>query len=508
MNIYKKYFRISAIVFSALGVLFTTNAIAAKPDHLIVMVFDQMRPDYIDRYDLKNFKKLRNNGLNYKNAFVGHMGSETVVSHFVISSGLLPKQMPWHDEVFYDHRNILGGGEAFYSTGGLNTDQFMTLMKQVDQNTLLPTKLKRRFANGKIFSVGQKAYAAITFGTPAADSIITFRKSDGVCTPNGVDVPDYISSNPRFTVECKNDFGTKSSLYPLDGARSVPGTDFAHQGGDVWVADVAQTIIDKEPEWRGLFLTFAGIDKVGHMTGEVDVKMPLSFDSKYSVPDVLRIADAQLGRILVKLEEKKLLQKTLIVVTADHGAQSNTVYLGNGQKSHGGEDLLNDRSSPQAYFVDRLLRTNRVRVTYQDTAMRLWLHKTPTAPSTSDTDLYRTLSETSGLVEIYRLTENKGQYTYTRVFQNLEGRSPEFKRWATRHNQNLVNSMAAPGSADVIGLLADGFGFDLPGDHGGAQERVQRIPIIFNGPGVTKGQPTQELRLVDINNKISNIMGL
>ena len=30
-----------------------------RPDHLVVMVFDQMRPDYIDRFNLEHFRRLR-----------------------------------------------------------------------------------------------------------------------------------------------------------------------------------------------------------------------------------------------------------------------------------------------------------------------------------------------------------------------------------------------------------------------------------------------------------------
>ena len=485
-------------------------------DHLILMVFDQMRPDYIDRYGLQNFRRLRTAGTNYPNAYVGHMGAETVVSHFVISSGLAPREMPWQDEVFQDTQNFLGNGNgAFYTTGGLSQDQLMTLMNRVDQTRLLPAKIKRRYSDSKTFAVGVKAYAAITFGTSQADSIISFRKTNGICTPTGHNVPNYITSNNRYTVDCRDPFGTQGSLYPLDGSRSVPGHDQAHLGGDVWVADVAREIMEHEPNWRGLFLTFAGIDKVGHLMGDIDVAMPHSFDSQYSLEDALRIADAQLGRILEKLEEHGLTNRTLIVVTADHGAQSNTVYLGNGQKSHGGQDLVNDRSSPQAYFVDRLIRTNRVRVTYQDTAMRLWLSPIPEQapvegqpPVTSDDQLIRMMSETSGLVEIYKLTETNGRYSYTRVFQNLTNQPRAFRAWAIAHNQELVNTMAAAGAPDLIGLLADGFGFDLPGDHGGAQERVQRIPVIFKGPGISASSEIQSIRLMDLNNKITRLMDL
>ncbi len=488
-----------------------TSRGASRPDHLIVMVFDQMRPDYINRFNLQNFKKLRAGGLNYPNAYVGHLGAETVVSHFVIASGLLPKEMPWQDEIYEDKKNLLGSGESsFFSTGSLSLEQLMTLMRQVDKTKLLQSKIKTKFNEAKVFTIGQKNYAATVFGTPESDSIITFKKADGVCTPVGVNVPAYISTNDRFTVECRNDFGTQGSLYPLDGARSVPGDDADHKGGDVWVADVAREVMDQEAHWHGMFLTFAGIDKVGHLTGDIDTLLPHSFDSKYKFEDALRIADAQLGRVLEKLEQKGLTEKTLIVITADHGAQTNMVYLGNGQKAYG-QELANGKGSPQPYFIQRLLNTGRVKVNYQDTSIRLWLN--PSKPegdkaAVTDDQLVRMLSETSGLTEIYRLAEANGRYSYTRVFQNLTEQPKTYQAWAKAHHQELVNSMAAPGAPDLLGLMANGFGFDLPGDHGGAQEKVQRIPVMFKGPGVKAGSSAQQIKLVDLNGKISGLMGL
>jgi hypothetical protein len=49
----------------------------AAPDHLVFMVFDQMRPDYVDRFGLENFKRLRASSRHYPDAYVGHLASQT-----------------------------------------------------------------------------------------------------------------------------------------------------------------------------------------------------------------------------------------------------------------------------------------------------------------------------------------------------------------------------------------------------------------------------------------------
>ena len=58
---------------------------------------------------MENVKALMAGGApTYPNAYLGHMGSETVVSHNVMTSGKLPKHMGWADEWFRDPDGVLG----------------------------------------------------------------------------------------------------------------------------------------------------------------------------------------------------------------------------------------------------------------------------------------------------------------------------------------------------------------------------------------------------------------
>ena len=56
--------------------------------------------------------------------------------------------------------------------------------------------------------------------------------------------------------------------------------------------------------------------------------------------------------------------------------------------------------------------------------------------------------------------------------------------WWNKHGQELVNSMAASNGPDVIGLLHDKTSYGVYGDHGGAQETVQRVPMVFWSPSL------------------------
>jgi len=477
---------------------------AAAADHVMILVFDQMRPDYIDRFGLENFKRFRGSSRNYPEAYVGHLGSQTVVSHLVISTGLLPKWLPWQDDAIFDEKGTLGKPGAAYEATTLTRAQFWRLLAQIPMEQFLPSRIRDKFG-GKIFAVGEKNYATELLGTPAADAIITLGKASGRCTPDGINVPAYISSNARFSLECENGFGTSfSTIYSLDGSRYVPGHDPAHLGGDVWTADAAIEIMSRE-NWSGMFLTFGGIDKIAHMLGELDDQGLTSIPSEYHLTDALRIADEQLGRLVNALDAHKLLDRTLIVVTADHGGQKNEVYLGNNKYQSCCPFENSTAKVEPPYWIEHLNQLGKLKAGYQDTSIKLWLADKSAA---AEQAMVRGMADISGMTEVYALRRSNAEFRYERVFSRLDSQSARFQAWARRHNAELLATMASDSAPHLIGLLADGFGFGRIGDHGGAQEKVQRIPMIIRVPGERAATLPQPLRLVDLSSEITDVLGL
>jgi len=500
-------------IFASIGlfVLLTLSACdtpaarpAATPDHLMILVFDQMRPDYIDRFGLENFKRFRGSSRNYPESYVGHLASQTVVSHLVISTGLLPKWLPWQDDTFLDEKGTLGKPGAAYETTSLTRPQFWQLLARFPMEQFLASRVRDKFG-GKVFAVGEKNYAAEVLGTPAADAIITLAKASGRCTPDGINVPAYVSSNARFSLECDEGYGTAfSTIYSLDGSRYVPGHDPAHLGGDVWTADAAIEIMTRE-NWSGLFLTFGGIDKVAHMLGEQDDHGLTSIPSEYHLSDALKIADAQLGRLVDALEAHQLLDRTLIVVTADHGGQKDEFYLGNNKYQSCCPYENSQAKVEPPYWIEHLNQLGKLKAGYQDTSVKLWLADRSAA---NEQAIVRGMADISGMTEVYALRRSGEEFRYERVFSRLDSQSAPFQAWARRHNAELLETMACDSAPHLIGLLADGFGFGRIGDHGGAQEKVQRIPMIIHVPGEPAATLSQPLRLVDLSSEITDILGL
>lgn len=501
-------FAVAATISSAVSAPPATRetSAVATPDRLLLLVFDQMRPDYIDRFNLQNFKRLRGSSRHYPEAYVGHLSSQTVVAHAVIPTGLRPGALPWQDEAMVDEDGVLGKPGAVYKTGELKSEELIRFLQRLPRSQFLGARVRDAFG-GRVFAVGAKNYAATLFGGPHADGIVTLEKErgGGRCVPAGVNVPAYISADPRFILDCAEKYGTGlSTVYALDGNHYVPGRDSAHLGGDVWTADAALAIMKREP-WSALFLTFGGIDKVAHMLGEQDGPGLQSVPSEYRLADILKTADEQLGRILAALEELGLSQRTVVIVTADHGGQRNEYYLGNGryQSCCAFEGSTTPFQAP--YWLEHLSQLGKLKTGYVDTSITLWLADRSDA---NEAAITRGLMDVSGVTEIYSRRGSGQSFRYERVFSRLETQSARFQAWAHRHSAELVATMAGPSAPDLVALLGDGFGFGRIGGHGGAQEMVQRIPMFIRVPAEPPSSRREALRLMDIAPEAARILGL
>lgn len=489
------------------------------PKRVLVLVLDQLRPDYVDKFDMRNVKALMRRGASFDNAYLGHMASETVISHNVITSGKLPRNMGWSDEVYRDVDNVLGAGAgAMWITGSLSRDQFNLLIAN-GAYPKLADSLHGAYPGSKYIVVGQKAYAAYSASGPTGDITVTFSSRNADCdgdgvinwrSPTGLNVPPYISDPAcgRYYVDSssadEDSYGTATTepawMYPLDRNRFVPGFDPDHYGGDVWVADAGMEMMEKEP-WSGMLLTMGGIDKVSHMWGGItdDGVYPPGSDKEMAhLRFATRTADEQVGRVVEKLRELGQLDETLIVLTTDHAGQPSTNFHGVNEAGRGdfnwyyGETENGDYLEPSPSLAP-LIATGNVRFSYQDSAIRTWLTDTSRAAKREAAGVMATLPD---VIASYRLSDDGSRYRLDSV--NWGAMNKSERRWWLKHGREIINTMAAPHAADVVGLLRDNTSYGVAGDHGGAQKPVQRIPIVFAGAGVGSRDSWKRMRSVDI----------
>jgi hypothetical protein len=354
--------------------------------------------------------------------------------------------------------------------------------------------------------------------------------------PSGLNVPAYISGDDRFKTSTANSaaagndyYGTKTAvpayLYPEDG-RMVPGPYDTNLGGDTWVADCAIKVIenagkDGNADWSAMHLNFSGIDKIGHMWGggAVDTLANYGWDpgslmAQVHMPWIAKNADDQVGSVMQALQDNGDWDSTLFVVLADHGATYaenahysdvagganyswyydpnntcvNTDY-GNGI----GANLNNDA------VLAPLNATGNLAYSYQSTAIEAWLIDYSWARKMEETQAMKGMPD---VIATYVKWGGRYKLVSTGSMTCSE------RRWWVANGQQLVDTMASDTSADVVGLLKDRTSYGAYGDHGGAQQEVQEIPMVFYAKGMRAVKSGAPFRLVDVLPTVLRTMGI
>ena len=531
----------------------TATAHRDHPTRVLIVLFDQMVPRYANQFDMPNFRRLRNQGTYFRNASLGYMASETVISHNVIMSGQLPKHMGWTDEAFRDAGNLLGkGADAMHITGDLSLTDFGTLVGS-EGYPKLADYLHTAEPASKFIVVGEKSYAVESAAAPNADIAVRLssRSSSSLfddCRtalggryrfPTGKDVPAYLSDFcGRWYINSDggNDYGTltafPSFMYPEDGNRFFPGTDASavagHTGGDTWVADAAIKMMNRE-DWSGMFVTLGAIDKAGHMWGAQADAANFTADcvtgdpvadgaAQTHVRCAAENADAQLGRMMqaVRALDASDGGQTLVVLTADHGAtygkhfygkstsgagDSNWYYAPTGVWDAGvfvpSTDPLYNQPSPA---LQPLIGTGNIQFSYQSTAIEAWLINHSPARLKQGA---AAMLETPGVIASYWHEGDRFRLYGTNDMTAGEA------RWWERHGHQIVNTMASSNGPDLVGLLHNKTSYGVYGDHGGAQESVQRVPVVFWSPSLAFGNTNvAPFHTPDIMPTILRLMGI
>jgi len=320
---------------------------SAKPTKVVIIVVDSLSKEIVDKYRMKNVKKLMKDGVDTPRGYLGHTGSITVVTHNVITSGQLPKHMGWTDDGYRDVAGILGDPEPtnpdqLYIMSDATTD--LIKLQQAAGYPKLADYLGAADPAAKTFTISPKGYAGYAFGGAGSDSIITFGSGPECTTggswrkPVGVNVPSYILGAPcsRFWVHsgypayAYDTTKLPAILYPLDSDRYTIGKDPAHYGGDVWAADAAVEIMRNDRSWNGIFVTLPGVDKAAHMWGGVTDPGPTGADgdAMTHLANATAVADQQVAKIMAELKARGELDNTLVVLTADHGSVAGKHFYG------------------------------------------------------------------------------------------------------------------------------------------------------------------------------------
>jgi predicted AlkP superfamily pyrophosphatase or phosphodiesterase len=423
--------------------------------YLVLVSIDACRPDYFPLATIPNITKLMNEGASYNNAWVGQLRNNTPPGHTTMATGSFPRN---------DGILCFGWRDPIANKGGLPTSWEkvtageMTRLIAESGTTSIGTLYKKAHPQAKVAAIScEKYYAATGLGAESADYIL-FNQSQ---TPGR-------NLSPT---------GVKGHLAPdvIMNDQQLRRTKTDNWDGDTWAVDLALKILEHEkPEI--MFINLPWTDEAGHATGGITAPQVMG--------RAVSNADRQIGRLIDAYKNAGIYDKTLFVITADHGmtpsshsiSQSaiNSIIAQSGTSGNEANEFYLNNPGKAAEVAENIVKAN--------------------IPGIQGA-YYCQKSSDGGYVYLPSLTTEK----------NIAGDLDKCYRY-------LTSTYASEKSPDVFLIIAENWRQDsttFKGSHDTVTWLTQHIPLIISGPGVRKGVVLDSpARLVDIAPTVLALMGI
>ena len=504
-----------------LGALFLSNAVPRHPKLVVLIVVDQLRTDYIDRFRdqyVGGFRWLLANGAYFPDAMYRHAVTVTAAGHATVASGLHPSG---HGIVGNSWRER-GKGEVYC----VDDEQFAAAGgpgRSASPRALLADtlgdKLKARDSRSRVYSFSRKDRAAILLAGRAADGAFWYEAGCGCLVTSRFysdDVPEWLrefdggSPSARYAgrewTKLLDDDGLyernarEDAFPPEDSGR---GATFPHgRALDGFEASLAATPFSDEITFGAalaalksggigtdsvpdlLALGLSATDSVGHKYGPF---------SQEAMDNHLRL-DRRLGQFIVALDNAIGLEGVVFALTADHGAIPFVEHLRAGGVSAARydtvalwrnaettiercgrgrvDDTVAESSGTRLYWNEAALEARNVSRAEASACVADWLREQPGIETVLTAE--QMASDGGEGVEV--------------LFKNsyYEGRSP--------HVQLHLREYLYPN------LTGTG--------HGSAHEYDRRVPVILAGSAVNPGRFTGQAGPEDVAPTLGAILGL
>lgn len=502
-----------------------------NPRLVVGVVVDQMRYDYLtrywDRFGKDGFKRLVQEGFNFRNNHFNYLPTNTGPGHTSVFTGTSPMNHGIIGNSWYDKET----GEMVYCAGD---DAVTPVGTTSEAGKMSPHRMKpTTFADenrihtqmrGKTIGISIKDRGAILPAGHTANAAYWYHGED---EGKFISSSYYLEELPGWVKEfnasgkAESYLKTWTTLYP-PGSYTESGTDennfeggfkgketaaFPYDlkalrktngnfdllaqtpfGNDLSL-DFAMAAIEGEQLGQDEFpdvltLSFSGTDKVGHNFGVNSREMEDTF---------LRL-DRNIASLLDFLDSRVGKGEYTLFLTADHGGIHVPAYL---------ETL----KVPAGYFSMRDLRKD-LETYARDTFKTGDLIKNI---SNYQVFLDHELLETSGLdplaveekLQAYLLKYAGIDKVFTRT--QLEG--PSYEHGLGRPAQLGFNQKR---SGDLMFLLDPGtIAYKGTGStHGSGLSYDTHVPLLFFGKGIPSGSSSERSEIVDIAPTVSSLLGI
>lgn len=494
----------------ARSIAFSALAPTPKPKLAVMIVVDQFREPYLERYGKLfhgGFRRLLDDGRFYTNATHDHANTETAVGHSTLSTGVYPMR---HGIVANDWKEKTGAGWTSVSNVGDSTVKIVgyPALPGVSPHYLLRTGLAdwltKADARSIVASVSAKDRGAVLPAAHAKGQVYWFEPKAGRFVTSTYYRDQYPTWADAFTSATMNGTYARDSVWddrtPTD-ARSLASADsvawendgvhvsFPHRAADEarpgrfwdWFAttpmldaatlDYAEAMVaalgmgkDEVPDL--LNVSLSQTDRVGHAFG------PLS---REQLDNLLRL-DAELGAFFDFLDRTVGKDRWVVGLSADHGSLLAPETLPQpGESTAGHRATAAERAQLKAIMDSATQHANDPRNAERVAGA---LEKLPfVAAAYLDTDLLRSQKDSFAVLERHSLFPGRAGDDFS------------------------------PFGVEV--RFAEGFINKATGTtHGTPYWYDRHVPIIFMGPGIAKGRDGSHVATVDFAPTLAHILGI
>ena len=499
---------------------------ATRPKLVVLISVDQMRGDYIDRFQhqwTKGLKRLVSEGAWFRQADYPYYNTVTCSGHASMSTGTVPAVHGMVLNQWWERDNsklvsCTDDDDQQLITYGIPVKGVGHSAKHLMTTTLADELRIQGVPAPRVISISLKARSAITLGGHHPDAVIWLDEENGewvTSTAFGTGTvryfADYIAKHPlrnemgrpwersmpkeRYLYDGSLQGRQRTALVTKDFPHIVKGTG-AEVGGaftdawesspysDAYLAGLAGAALDGLKLGRGagtdfLGISFSALDKVGHDFGQ----------DSHEIQDTLIHLDRELGALLDKLDREVGKGNYVVGLTADHGVapvpermkaqgfdagRINTVTMGRQI-----DEVLVRELGPGPY---------RTRVIYNDIYFNTGVYAKLLQNSKAMDAVIGAMLKTEGVWRVYKKGELSASDPFTResFMSHYEGRSGDLKMlgrayWITSSSTSTHGT---------------GHGYDT------------RVPVILFGAGIKKGEYLQSSSPIDLAPTLAFLTGV
>jgi len=523
--------RLTLVLVLLLGLFPTLHSqpAVARPKLAVIIVVDQMRADYIDRFQRdwsRGLKRLITDGARFRNAAYPYLGTVTCPGHATISTGAFPhvhgipanqwwdrdsrRQMACTDDPSVTNIGYDGPGKDHNSGYRLKVPTFADVMRTERAAHVVTMSAKTRSA---IMLAGHGG-DAVTWMSEGVDTWLTSSAFSPAPVPA---VKRFIDANPvnadfgkswtrllpvsRYREPDDDKYerppGGWTSTFPhlLNGTLAQPDATFRAQWdispfADAYLGRMAAALVETMQLGRHdttdvLGVSFSATDRIGHKFG------PRSQE----VQDELARVDRTIGDLLDHLDAAVGRNQYVVALSADHGVTPIPEHLVQARLDAGRVNTSDIVKQIEAKLGPALGIGKHVAM-LDGRDMNLYFEpgvyqRLLTSPGLLD-EVVKAIESVPGVRRAYRAEQ----------LRSIEASSDAWLRAAALsyvegHSGDMLITLRPRwiSSADAA-------------THGTATDDDQRVPILFMGAGIKPGRYDQSVTPADIAPTLAKLCGI